>query len=456
MTSDHGLHYNSTNNISWRVEKQALHRVYAKQASKLKSGRAAGKRRHTLQRDFFRNPKVKQAAILMATKGKIGRELTYTLARQVNPYTAKEYVVATYPMHKGGGGTRTICIPPPVLSATLKIIKSALDVEFVRYPSLYGVKDYGRDKAAEHIQRLQREGYEYLWQTDIKDCFDSFNLDALYGLPLPNRVISNILDTRSTRFSFQAFPSKHEAKKGASPETPSAATPVDCMVQGHSDIGSVTVDIVCNTKGPLGLMQGSPASSAVLAWHLNELLKTLPPVDDVQVIVCFDNLLIASRTEDGSRAIRNSLTDSLGRCSFGPLTLHEPTSADADGGIEFLGYNHPSGGSTIGIGHNARERLMRHLKSLEDEFEKDKFANPEMETFEMWNSLLDFASGYSKATDIEAEMAEFVEASSWIPAISGDPVLMHMHWRLFAPRTTSEETFFEAVRDTKRRRKMKS
>ena len=445
----------ATNNISWREEKQELHRTCAKQISKLISGREVGKRRHSLQRNFFRNPKVKQAAILKATKGKISRKQTHALAGQVNPYSEQEYFVRTYSKTKGSGGTRTICILPPVLYATHKTIKYALAAELTRHPSLYGVKDYGRDKAAERIQRLQREGYDYLWQTDIKDCFDSFNLDALYDLPLPKKVISNVLDTRNTRFSFQAFPTKQEAKKGASPETPSAATPVDYMVQGQSDIGSVTVDFVYNTRGPLGLMQGSPASSAILAWHLNELLKALPPSDDVQVVVCFDNLLIASRTEEANSIVRKTLAGSLGRCSFGPLTLHEPTSADPDDGIEFLGYNHAPDGSTIGISHEARERLMRHLKALEDEFEKGKFANPEMETFEMWNYLLDFASGYLMATDIEADMAEFVEASSWIPMISGDPVLIHMHWRLFAPRTISDETFFKAVRCVKRRRKMK-
>jgi hypothetical protein len=438
----------------WRVEKQALYQSYAQRVRKLQNGRAAGKRRHTLQRDFFRNPKVRQAAILKATEGKISREQTYALAGQVTPYVEQEYLVRTYPKTKGSGGTRTICVLPPVLSATLKIIKCALDVELVRHASLYGVKDYGRDKAAERIQQLQREGYDYLWQTDIENCFDNFNLDALYDLPLPKRIIANVLDTRNSRFSFQAFPSKQEAMKGASPETPCAATPVDCMVQGQSDIGSATVDIACNTRGPLGLVQGSPASSAILAWHLNELLKALPPSDEVQVIVCFDNLLIASRTEDGSLAIRNTLTDSLGWCPFGPLTLHEPTSADPSDGIEFLGYNHPSGGSTIGKGQKARDRLMRNLNALEREFENGKFANPDAETFKLWKSLLDFASGYSKATDIVAEMAEFVDASAWIPALSDDPVLMHMHWRLFAQWTTSEAIFFKAVRSMRRRRKM--
>ncbi len=436
--------------MPWRLEKQALYQIYSQQVRKLMAGRKAGKRRHTLQRGFFRHPDVKQAAILKATKGKIGREQAYTLAQQVNPYAEQEHAVATYPITKASGGKRNICIMPPVLSATHKIINSAMDAEFVRHPSLFGVKHYGRDHAAVHIQQLQREGYRNLWQTDIEDCFDSFNLDALYDLPLPNRIIANVLDTRNTRFSFQAHSSKHEAKKGASPETPDAATPENYMVRDHAPIGSYTDDIVCNTRGPSGLMQGSPASSAILAWHLNNVLNDLPRIDDVRVIVCFDNLLVASRTEEGSRTIRDTLADSLGRCPFGPLTLHSPTSADPDYDLEFLGYSHPTDGSTIGIGHKARERLMRHLNALEQKFENGKFADPELETFKVWCTLLDFTSGYSSATDMAAEMAEFVATSSWIPETSNNPMLMHMHWRLFGQWDPLDETFFKTARSMRR------
>ncbi|WP_377190647.1 hypothetical protein [Ruegeria meonggei] len=451
----HNYIHNSytSSNSPWRVEKQALHRVFSQQLRKLVVGRAEGKRRHILQRDFFRHPGVRQAAILKATKGKIGREQAYSLARQVNPYAEQKHAVTTYPITKTSGGKRNICIMPPVLSAMHKIIKCALDAEFVRHPLLFGVKHYGRDQAAVQIQQLQREGYGNLWQTDIEDCLDSFNLDALYELPLPNQIIANALDTRNHNFSFQAHISKQEAKKGASPETPDWASPENYMVRDHSPIGSLTDDIVCNTRGPAGLMQGSPASSAILAWHLNAVLNDLPCIDDVRVIVCFDNLLVASRSEEGSRTIRDTLADSLGRCPFGPLTLHPPTSADPDHGIEFLGYNHPSDGSTIGVGQKARERLMRHLNTLEQKFDSGKFSDPELETFAMWCTLLDFASGYSSTTDIVAEMADFVTTSSWIPATSNNPVLMHMHCRLFSQWNPFEETFFKTVRNMRRRHK---
>ncbi len=237
---------------AWRVEKQALHDHFADQLRKLHSGCAAGKRRHNLQRDFFRNPKVKLAAVLKATKGRLNREKTHALAGQVAPFAAREYLVKTYEKEKGTGGRRTICILPPVLSATHKIIKCALDAELIRHPTLFGVKNFGRDKAAEHIQRLQQEGYSELWQTDIKDCFASFNLDALYDLPLHHRIIFNALDTRNPKFSFQAFPSKQEAKKGASPETPHGVTPVNHGVQEQGIPGPSTDDIACNTRGPHG------------------------------------------------------------------------------------------------------------------------------------------------------------------------------------------------------------
>lgn len=158
----------TSGDVAWHVEKQALHRSYSKQVRKLMSGREAGKRRHVLQREFFRHPKVKQAAILKATKGKIGREQTYALAQLVDPYAEQQHVVATYPLTKTNGGKRNICILSPVLSATHKIIKCALDAEFVRHPSLFGIKHHGRDQAAVHIQHLQREGYRDLGKPTLK------------------------------------------------------------------------------------------------------------------------------------------------------------------------------------------------------------------------------------------------------------------------------------------------
>ncbi|WP_139280808.1 RNA-dependent RNA polymerase family protein [Shimia gijangensis] len=430
----------------WEAEKQELGRRYKSRADKLKADREADKRRQAYQRDFFRDPKVKLAAIVKALSGNVGRDTAYTLAANLNLYGPQEHLVSTRPHTKGDGGTRTICILPPELKAKHRMIKSALDAQLVRHHNLFGVKDHGRDKAAQYIQSLQQAGFTCLWQTDITDCFASFDLDALAGLPLPEKVKSNALDTRLDHFSFQALPSNSEAMKGASPETPNAATPEFCTVQDHRTIiGSSTEDIVCNTSGPRGLMQGSPASSAILAWYLNDILHGLPCHNDVQVIVCFDNLLIASRNEEDNHLRRITLSDSLGQCSFGPLTLHTPTPSDPFDGMDFLGYNHPIGGGDIGIGHKARQKLIKRLTALDDDFWKNRDCTPTYRyCYRLWSMLLDYASGFSCVRDKKSEMADFFHHSAWIPKASHDPALEIAHWHLFDTLNTADPQFLKS------------
>lgn len=427
----------------WRLEQQTLHQAHAKAVRKLGGDLSKGKRPHAVMRNFLRNPQVKRAAILKASKGKIDRDTTFALADQMELYARQDHVIQTFSLRKNNGGTRTICVLPTELAAKHKIILTVLDAMIVRNPNLYGVKEFGREHAAQHIQNLQQDGYSEIWQTDIVDCFASVNLEALSALPLPQRVISNALDTRNHHFSFQALSSKSEAKKGASPDTPDAATPEDHSVQGHSPIASYTDDIVCNTRGPSGLMQGSPASSAILAWHLNGVLNDLPLNDDVQVIVCFDNLLVASRCEEASRMIRNTLADSLGRGSFGPLTLHQPSSCDPVYGMDFLGYNFSADGCSIGISDSSRAKLMRRLSHIEIEFEKNR-DEPVPFVFEVWKALLGFANGHSGSTDIGAETAEFVEGSAWIPAATNDPRFIITHQNLFADKEEWERHFLHS------------
>jgi hypothetical protein len=196
-------------------------------------------------------------------------------------------------------------------------------------------------------------------------------------------------------------------------------------------------------------MQGSPASNAILAWHLNEILKGYPPTDEAQVVICFDNLLIIGRTKEAVRAIWITLADSLGRCSPGPLTLHDLKYADPEFGLEFLGYNHPPSGAEIKIGEKAQHRLLLRLNKLEQRFEKSNWRDPEAVTFELWNILLDFAAGYSGVTNIHSELVQFIEASAWIPEASDDPLLMHLHWRLFERQTPTETAILKSIRGMK-------
>lgn len=155
------------------------------------------------------------------------------------------------------------------------------------------------------------DGYTYHRYLDTTSCYSSVNPDALYSLPLPRMYIRLCLDTRSLTFrqtpSGRRVRSCHtrplgiasalaqtSAEPGSDTEHGTANDRLREITSTHSDEhvrehhvlfprkpgnerhGSIQIHLGCLDRQTVGrhpgLMQGSPASSAALAY----LLRNLP------------------------------------------------------------------------------------------------------------------------------------------------------------------------------------
>ncbi len=80
------------------------------------------------------------------------------------------------------------------------MIAAAIAAQMPPSVPLYGILGASRDYAARAIKAIQNAGFTHLAKTDIRDCFQSVDPDALYSLPLPQEVIRTCLDPRNLTY----------------------------------------------------------------------------------------------------------------------------------------------------------------------------------------------------------------------------------------------------------------
>jgi hypothetical protein len=274
---------------------------------------------------------------------------------------------------------------------------------------------YCRNSAMLYIQKLKFNKFHHMAELDIVDCFPSYNPDALYELSLPKEVIKNTLDTKHIQF---------QQKRG------------QCnSIWSHDDcIGNGT------PHGLRGLMQGSPVSSIILAIALNRVLNSLPKCRDTKVIVCFDNFVIASRTDAGLQSMINSLAGILRQCREGPFELHSPVYS-TDEGFDFLGYRLSANGMHIGISPDRFTKLEARLSQLESLSEQ----NPKLDMLKIWRAITSFANGYSIIYDPREELSLYLEGFELTLTESDRDDLVTIQNMLFFPKGTRECEFINKL-----------
>ncbi|MDI3335088.1 hypothetical protein QKW60_01600 [Defluviimonas aestuarii] len=348
-----------------------------------------------------------------------------SLAERVNARDPGNAPVMWWPSSKRSGGHRIKCELPPELKAVHYLLKPVLEQLYQRSENVFGVKHFGRDAAAGEVKRLQNEGYCFAAVTDVVDCYQSVNPDALYELPLPKEVIRRTLDLRE-------IPTERDRKY---------------RVAAHVLYSLGTTLITHNASGPRGLIQGSPLSGLILAW----LLNGIPTRDDARVLLCFDNLIVLAKTADGTRTMADTLAAHFERCSAGPLALCEPEYFD-NIPFDFLGYRFDPDCPEIGISERGHARIMAHLVKAETAQERlfnclcrDHRAktggnslgasiNPLLGEAPalVWRALLNVRSGYSMVPASSLELAYYREASRWLAEWSGTNAIIELHDNLFA------------------------
>ncbi|MDF3907263.1 reverse transcriptase domain-containing protein [Paracoccus sp. AS002] len=402
----------------WPRDQGKAHDIFARRKARIADLFAAGRRTMPDVRAFLNDRQVRLSATLRALGGDPSRQQAHDLLDGVNAWAEACSPVRWYAKQKRTGGSRPICILPPDLKAVHYMIAAVVGAQLPPSAALYGIPGASRDDAARDLKKLQNSGLRHLAKADIKDCFQSIDPDALYQLPLPKEVIRQTLDHRCMTFT----ESSERKMKGASANS------------GHSRVSCVPR----NPSGPQGLLQGSPASSIILAW----LLGGIPQGDDVAVLLCFDNIAVAGRTADDTRAMMDKLADFFRRCPAGPLELRdiEYRSGDAEP-LDFLGYSFDPAEAAPVASQYSLDKLERSLRETEEEYQAQR---PILPTG-IWHVLRDARNGFSAAAEDDPNLIRYIESTADGLRPDTPAWVFHLHRNIFAPRGTPEGEAIHAI-----------
>lgn len=420
----------------WLSEQGRAHTEATNLASAVEIAASSGRRLAPVMRNAIRHPLARLSATLKALGGSPCREDALALMGRVNAWEESYNPIHWHAKQKSTGGERYICRLPDELKAVHYLLKRPLEKLLATGPNIYGVKGHGRDDLAREIKDLQNQGFNSIAVTDIVDCYQSVDPEAVYQLPLPKEVIRRTLDLRN-----QILVEDHH---GAQPQA--------CfhdIVPPH--------DTTQKARGPRGLMQGSPLSGLILAWVLNGI----PSREEARVYLCFDNLIVMARSSSETRAMVDTLAAHFQRCSAGPLALCDPIYAD-NLPAHFLGYIFDPEHLGIGIDMENRNRLLKKLNDAEAdqvrhfqeiiELHKAQRTsalsdahNPFSNHFpaEVWDVLRSFRAGFPAASANAPELLELLENSRWLAEWTNDRLTMVYHDHIFSDRSTQ---FGQAVR----------
>lgn len=391
------------------------HNSYRRQLMSIERAVHAGRSTKRLRREFLGCPDTRFSAASKVL-GKLSEqtyEETLALASELRPWEERASQVEYHLKQKPGGGYRPICELPLHLFAQHKFVSHAIRAQMRVHANLFGISpplskelrplmptNTGREGAVWAIQEMMRSGFHYLVEVDIRDCFQSFHPEAIHQLPLPEDVIRNVLDTRNIEFL------PRNTSQTSQPETTSGdqqeQLPEQQLVQRDHIMGipgGVTVD---NPYGPRGLMQGSPVSSIVLAYFLNQVLFELDGDDEAKCVICFDNIVVAASTEAGLRRMTYALAECLRQCCAGPFELSEPTGLGSEG-FRYMGYILDADGMSIHVDPDRISKLEKRLAHLENALHYP--TNP----IRSLKAIRDYHAGYSAVSDPYEEFDLYVD-----------------------------------------------
>lgn len=424
----------------WRSEQGRAHTKAVDLAFDVQNAALSGKRVAPVMRTALRHRQARLSAVLRALGGSPCREEAMALMGRVSAWEKSYDPIQWHAKSKPSGGERYICRLPNALKAAHYLLKRPLEKLLSTDANIFGVKGHSRDDLAREIKDLQNRGFNNIAVTDIVDCYQSVDPDAVYELPLPKEVIRRTLDLRNQILV--------EENHGAQPQA------------RFHDIFSL-YDTTQNARGPRGLMQGSPLSGLILAW----LLNGIPSTEDARVYLCFDNLIVLARSPSDSRAMVDTLAAHFQQCSAGPLALCDPFFAE-NLPVNYLGYLFDPRQLGVGIAMNDRNKFLKKLNDAEAKQERRlqrvlerhqgqrtsalfDVHNPLRNHFpsEVWEILLSFRAGFPAAASDCPEASELLENSRWLAERSNDPMIVFLHDHLFADSSSEIRKSIQAIID---------
>lgn len=175
----------------------------------------------------------------------------------------------------------------------------------------------GTHAAIERVAALMAEGYVWAVETDIKDCFPSFQGEKVQELlPLPKKVTRSVLLCASLNLSLG-----HNSIFG----------PAD---PGDPPYEEVFPEVFAAARQ--GIPQGSAASNLVTEILLASVFDQLPSIGHCPGYA--DNFLAMGKTKKEVVSITSDLWSALKAHPAGPLRPKEPKVFKKGGPTDFLGH----------------------------------------------------------------------------------------------------------------------
>ena len=185
--------------------------------------------------------------------------------------------------------------------ALQKLVNRAMEPFITLHPNQYAYYG-GRDAACQALREAIEDGFKWVTEIDVRDCYPSFDEEKIHNLlPLrERRVVDHVI----------------------------AATHLNLVPYNPRDWGA-------RSEVRTGLPQGSATSALVAETMLKPTLKTL--TDNVHVINYADNIWLLTRTK-GEACASQTLSDALAHHPAGPLTPRIERIRRVNWGFPFLGY----------------------------------------------------------------------------------------------------------------------
>ena len=268
---------------------------------------------------YFRDYMIRHAAIreLYPEMGDVDAR---ALADSIDPFRPSDEVVEWWMQPKPSGGFRPVCNFGIEMRVRHRIIREAVDAQLRNGEIFFDRKGQSISGLIRAMVTALHEVGPYVLSADIRNCFQSVNIDAVYDLNiLPAEVVRYALDYRNLNLVRKEEPTQ----------------PSGYQLERYR--ASLRLRRDGGGTGPTGLLQGCSASNAILRHLLFNLNMQIAP--DARIFVYADNIYVICATEASCLEALTNLSRHLAGCPAGPFLLGSKEIAHIEDGIDVLGYH---------------------------------------------------------------------------------------------------------------------
>lgn len=290
--------------------------------SALQQGAIEQSLRGLRQQMYLRSHHVKFTMLAREMAGAREEEIDRNATR-FDPFARSAGPIPYIEITRSAREPRRVCAPPRNLRVRLKMAKALIEAQFEPHSTVYAWRGRGRDRFIVALrQALATFDQPWVLLADVRNCFPSINIDAIYNLGvLPEEFVAAAIDTRNMTFQ----------KKDRRPEGVGS----DAHRRSQSNAHPI---VRCSERpGLSGLMQGSAASDALLAMLLNDYHSHVPR--GVLPFLIHDNIVVVCASQQACDEVENTLGCYFSSHPAGPLTLGIDYAGPAAEGFETMGYS---------------------------------------------------------------------------------------------------------------------